>query len=554
MGEFNSSQFEGESLDHLGLVAATIDYLGLEKLIDDMLPISQEKGAKVPMSKRVSAMIMNGLGFIDDRLYMFPEFIEGTAIDRLLGPGLKAEYFNDDAIGRCLDAISDYGVTKFFSTLAFSMGRTLKLLGPTLNLDTTTLSLSGEYEDYVLDKEKPETVVPAYGYSKQKRRDLKQVVLLLATTGKANFPLLMSLHSGNASDQKTLHEAMEKINGICKGLEDSPSFIYVADSASYLQCVEKNTEGLRWVSRVPETIKEAKNLVAEDGRSWSEYGNGYKISPHTSHYGKVTQRWILVYSEQAYHREIKTVERKIPEEKVKQEKIIASWAKGRFESEQEAKKAIKELEKTLKYHSLKADVQPIMKPVKKRKSKPEEASEVKSYAILGILSEDVEAIAKAKRSCGRFIVATNELSQEALSDAGLLKEYKSQSELEKGFAFIKDDTFELSSVFLKTPSRIEALMAVMVLCLMVYNVSQYRLRKALKENNDSILNQVKKPTDKPSMKWVYRIFTNVMVLNINVNGSSQQVVINVKDRLLKIIRYFGPKAMEIYSVEACKAQ
>jgi len=53
MGEFNSSQFEGESLDHLGLVAATIDYLGLEKLIDAMLPISQEKGAKVPMSKRV---------------------------------------------------------------------------------------------------------------------------------------------------------------------------------------------------------------------------------------------------------------------------------------------------------------------------------------------------------------------------------------------------------------------------------------------------------------------------------------------------------------------
>jgi hypothetical protein len=31
------------------------------------------------MGQGVAAMIFNGLGFIDDRLYMFPEFLEDKA-------------------------------------------------------------------------------------------------------------------------------------------------------------------------------------------------------------------------------------------------------------------------------------------------------------------------------------------------------------------------------------------------------------------------------------------------------------------------------------------
>ena len=48
-----------------------------------------------------------------------------------------------------------------------------------------------------------------------------------------------------------------------------------------------------------------------------------------------------------------------------------------------------------------------------------------------------------------------------LPDADLLPEYKKQYKTEHGFAFIKGDTFEVASIFLKTPSRIEALMMVM---------------------------------------------------------------------------------------------
>jgi len=86
----------GQALDHLGLVAAVINRLQLVEKIDARLPVSKEKGAKVTMGQRVAAMILNGLGFTDDRLYLFPDFLKNKPVERLLGTGLKASDFNDD--------------------------------------------------------------------------------------------------------------------------------------------------------------------------------------------------------------------------------------------------------------------------------------------------------------------------------------------------------------------------------------------------------------------------------------------------------------------------
>jgi transposase len=116
-----SDQIEGKVLDHLGLIASVIHKVDLIELIDKELPVSEERGAKVTMGERVAAMVMNALGFIDDRLYMFPEFMRNKPISRLFnGKELSADYFNDDAIGRCLDAVYEHGTTQLFSKLAFS--------------------------------------------------------------------------------------------------------------------------------------------------------------------------------------------------------------------------------------------------------------------------------------------------------------------------------------------------------------------------------------------------------------------------------------------------
>ncbi len=87
----------GKVLDHLGLIAVTLEKIGLVKKIDQRLPLEKPK---TTMGQRVAAMIFNGLGFVDDRLYMFPEFLHNKPVDRLFEGDVEAENFNDDALGR----------------------------------------------------------------------------------------------------------------------------------------------------------------------------------------------------------------------------------------------------------------------------------------------------------------------------------------------------------------------------------------------------------------------------------------------------------------------
>ena len=71
-GEFVHS----ETIDHSGLVAATIQDIDLIKKIDVLIPINKNKGANLTIGQRVAGMIINGLGFVDTRLYMYANFLD----------------------------------------------------------------------------------------------------------------------------------------------------------------------------------------------------------------------------------------------------------------------------------------------------------------------------------------------------------------------------------------------------------------------------------------------------------------------------------------------
>ena len=71
-----------------------------------------------------------------------------------------------------------------------------------------------------------------------------------------------------------------------------------------------------------------------------------------------------------------------------------------------------------------------------------------------------------RKSC--FILATNALDGYALSDEQRLAAYQDQQKFERGFRFLKDPLFMASSLFLKSPQRLIALMMVITLCLLVY--------------------------------------------------------------------------------------
>ncbi|MEG4472221.1 IS1634 family transposase, partial [Microcoleus sp. AT9_B5] len=145
-------------------------------------------------------------------------------------------------------------------------------------------------------------------------------------------------------------------------------------------------------------------------------------------------------------------------------------------------------------------------------------------------------------AAGRFILATNILDTQEVSDEQILSEYKAQQSNERGFRFIKDPLFFTSSVFVKNPERVEAIGMIMGLCLLVYTLAQRKLRQQLSAINEGVRNQVKKLTNKPTMRWIFQMFQAVHL--VTVNGEKQ--VSNLTQDRQDVLKHLGQYCSRYY--------
>ena len=274
-----------------------------------------------------------------------------------------------------------------------------------------------------------------YGHAKNKRFDLKQMTLLLATTGKNGFPVWIKSHSGNASDQKTLELAAQRMQKLCQAIKDAPPLLFVGDSAMYAHCVE-NGANLLWLSRVPDKIKLSKELLLKNDVNWTKLANGYKISCSRQVYKNVEQRWVLVFSQEAYDKEIKTLEKNIDKEYEEFSKELWHMCNQIFGCQKDLEGALQQFSKKLKYHQL--DYQ-ISDSLSRKK--------IARFKLTAKLIKNQEAINNARLTKGKFILATNQLDAQVLKDEEILPAYKEQSGTKSGFKFIKDNAFEVDSIF-----------------------------------------------------------------------------------------------------------
>jgi transposase len=197
----------------------------------------------------------------------------------------------------------------------------------------------------------------------------------------------------------------------------------------------------------------------------------------------------------------------------------------------------------MKWHKL-SNIQTLEKPhyAKRGKPQPDAIPTSISYRITAtVIPIDSEILAQRQR-CGRFILATNILDCLQFTAADALREYKSQQVTERGFRFLKDPLFFTSSVFLKSAKRIEALGMIMVLCLLVYNLAQRQLRLALALAQDTIPNQLGKPTNSPTLRWVFQCFMAVHLASFQ--GVTQ--IVNLSPPRLHILNFFSPACQRYY--------
>src|SRR5215471_1849316 len=134
--------YRTQVLDHLGLVAGMFEELGITEVIDRAT--TQNPAMRmVTAGHAVKAMVLNGLGFLNQQLYLVPHFFQNKPISRLIAPGIQASHLHDDALGRTLDTLYDVGVTALYSLMAATAATRLGLIPTFRHLDTTRLHVDG---------------------------------------------------------------------------------------------------------------------------------------------------------------------------------------------------------------------------------------------------------------------------------------------------------------------------------------------------------------------------------------------------------------------------
>lgn len=552
--ETSKANYSTKVLDHLGLIAGMCEELQISSIIDTH--IANDSADKIlSTGNAVVGMILNGLGFVNKRLYLVPQFFENKPAAKLLNVSyLKADHFNDDALGRALDSIYEFGVSEMFALLSSSVVRHLTseygLQVQGGQLDNTNFHLHGGAKSLGKATETGTDILNiTRGYSKDHRPDLVQVGLQLIVENRSGIPLLMRVLSGNEEESGSYGSFIEAYTNDLK--KDFSIDFMVVDSKLYNLKNLKilgNREALFWLTRVPNGLQVVKEVIENGSESSVKplpMHPGYRYAELGSNYGGVNQRWVLLHSTDKYTRDVKNLDRRVLKTREKEQKSYKKLSRERFTNEEEAVKAMQDFGKSLQYSRLEeVSIVKIEGYQKAGKPKKGQLPDKIRYAVVANCVACDKNYEAKKGKMGYFVLATNQMDAEKFDASALLSKYKEQSKVEQSFRFLKNPNIVASSLFVQKPERMAALLTVITLCLLIYATLEFVTRTLLKKQNRTFENQVGKQVQNPTMRWIFHCFEGVHILYL---PDMQPLVLNLKNKHHTIINLLGKNYLKYYT-------
>jgi transposase len=531
-----------ERLDHLGVVASVIKELGIVEMIDARLGLHDQE--EISAGEAVSGMILNGLGFSDRPLTLTPPFFANKPLDLLFRQGVRAEMFNRFKLGRTLDETYTYGCDLLFSELALAVCLQEGIDTRFNHLDTTSFSLTG---DYVPDGDE-HAIAITHGYSKDHRPALKQAVLELMVSQDGGVPLMSKSWDSNASDTQIFQARAQALMSTFKG-SPTPRYL-VADAKLYNEENAANLKKLGFITRIPGTLKVVSQVIGQALKwdTWHRLDETTRYQPiELCHFG-MAQRWLVVWSQASRERAQASVTKALTREAATIQKQLFHLQANRFETATQAQAGLSVLAKTWRYHQVES-FELIDHKRYGKKGRPTAEAPVKAieWQIQAQVKPDAERLEALKHHKACFVLGTN-IKAKALSDAEVIAGYKAQSQVEGGFRFLKDPLFFVSSLFVTKPCRIQGLLMVMTLALLVYCVTQRRLRQELARQNETIPNQINQPTDRPTLRWVFQVLEGIERVRLSVDDQVRDLITGLNEAKINILRLFGEQVCHVYQL------
>ena len=521
------------SVGALPILNSILERVRLEEFLKEY--VVEDARCKIPPSRGILLLVRN---YIVSRepVYGVGEWAQEHAAELVGLSAGQSRILNDDRVGRCLDRLFEADYSSLALAVVAHVVKEFCVDLDELHNDSTTITLYGEYQEASQERKKrgKTTRMITFGHSKDHRPDLKQLLYNLTVSADGAVPVHFFTGNGNLTDDKT-HRATWDL--LCK-LTGRTDFLYVADSklATKANMAYIARRGGRFVSVLPRSRAEDKafrKLVVDQVVSWKEVhrkvdddGAIVDLFSLSEHAATTVEGYRLLW----FHSTRKEEQDKISRNS-KIQRTLNSLAdlrsklrsprtryRQRPSVEEAVEKRLAKLGATewITVKVLEADED------RYRQARPGRPGKGTKYVRMVRRRFDIQyevnfsKVAEDALCDGIFPLVTND---GILSDVEILLAYKKQPLIEKRFSQLKTD-YEVAPVYLKSVSRIEALLCVYFFALLIEALLERELRLAMELAGKEVLALYPegRPCRAPTTRRIVDVFANIQRHTLDMGG------------------------------------
>jgi transposase len=269
----------------------------------------------------------------------------------------------------------------------------------------------------------------------------------------------------------------------------------------------------------------------------------YRWKTETGGVHELTLRFLVVESTQLAQAKAPRLAAAQQTERATLATLQQQWQRRAFACEADAHQAATRCQRELSLHShhLTYTVTPEWVPTKRvTRGRPPKGSlrpQRQMWRVRWQVQEATEAIATQAQRERRFVLATNVLDAQQLTDAALLQAYKGQPAVELSFKWAKNPA-AIAPIFLETPTRIAALGCVYLIALLVYTLIERQVRNSLLERGETLPDRPA-PSQRPTARTVFQLMRNIAVVTLTWAGPLHRQVTTLSPLQLHVISLLG---------------
>jgi transposase len=512
-------------LGPLPLVNHFLDQLGLDALLDRFVPTTDGR-CQLGYGKAIGVLVRSLL-VEREPIYRHHETVRTFACEVFRLDPQEIVLLRDDHLGRSLDRLFDADRGTLMTELVVTMSRRFQVRLDELHNDSTTVRVTGQYRRAtgrsIRGRRAPWIT---YGYSKDHRPDLKQLLVVLTSTRDGAIPVAFRSADGNTNDTTTHLETWEEL---CRAIGRA-DFLYVADSklcaTEVMETIDRR--GGRFITVLPRSR-------SEDGqfRRWLQsHQLDWELAvdrPHPRRTRAPRDRWWVMRAPLPSMEGwpvvwVKSSLLALSQHKSRQDRIAAATeelealdrvvlaGRGRKPKTpgeiQERIDAIVRRLRVRDYLEVEIRAEAAHRFRQTTRGRPGATTryrrETRHRFRVGWRVNE-EAIAHEQLSDGMYPLLTNDRS---LSPRQVLEAHKRQPSIEKRFEQLKT-VHEIAPVLLKNEARIEAFFFVYFLALLVAGLTEREIRRGMEQAGIEALPLYpeQRACRRPTYEQVLRLFS-----------------------------------------------